>query len=42
MEWEAGDVKRSRAAGVEPGRRAGRKRLPARWTGRKKKKNTDG
>ena len=25
MEWEAGDVKRSRAAGVEQGRRAGRK-----------------
>ena len=25
IEWEAGDVKRSRAAGVEQGRRAGRK-----------------
>jgi hypothetical protein len=36
VEWEAGDVKRSRAAGVEQGRRAGRKaagRLTARWTG---------
>ena len=42
IEWEAGDVKRSRAAGVKQGRGAGRKRLPARWTGRKKKKNTDG